>query len=115
MALILTVDDEPDVLLLLRAVFERAGHRVVEATHGAEALDAIRTERPDVIVTDLLMPVMDGHELLETLKADPTTGSIPILVLTANPGTAFDADVVMAKPFSNREIVEQVESLVQGR
>jgi CheY-like chemotaxis protein len=114
MALILTVDDEPDVLFLLRVIFERAGHRVMEAPHGQAALDAIEDQRPDVIVTDLMMPVMDGRELLHTLKADPETASIPVLMLTANPNGALGADVVMRKPFSNAEIVESVEALVSG-
>jgi len=114
MALILTVDDEPDVLFLLRVIFERAGHRVIEAPHGQAALEALKGQRPDVIVTDLMMPVMDGRELLETLKADPKTASIPVLMLTANPNGALGADVVMRKPFSNSEIVERVESLAGG-
>src|SRR5205814_4735599 len=115
MALILTVDDEPDVLFLLRVIFERAGHRVMEAPHGQAALEAIQEQRPDVIVTDLMMPVMDGRELLETLKADPKTASIPVLMLTANPNGALGADVVMRKPFSNAEIVESVERSEERR
>lgn len=114
MALILAVDDEPDVLFLLRVIFERAGHRVIEAPHGLAALEALQQQRPDVIVTDLMMPVMDGHEFLENLKADPNTASIPVLMLTANPNGAVGADVVMRKPFSNSEIVERVESLAGG-
>jgi CheY-like chemotaxis protein len=66
---------------------------------------------PDVIVTDLMMPVMDGRELIENLKADPETASIPVLMLTANPNGAAGADVTMKKPFSNAEIVQQVEAL----
>ncbi|HLW17527.1 MAG TPA: response regulator [Actinomycetota bacterium] len=114
MALILTVDDEPDVLFLLRVIFERAGHRVMEAPHGQAALEAIQDQRPDVIVTDLMMPVMDGRELLENLKADPQTASIPVIMLTANPNGAIGADIVMRKPFSNSEIVESVEALASG-
>jgi CheY-like chemotaxis protein len=114
MAIILAVDDEPDVLFLLRVIFERAGHRVMEAPHGQAALEVLREQRPDVIVTDLMMPVMDGREFLETLKADPATASIPVLMLTANPNGALGADIVMRKPFSNSEIVERVESLAAG-
>ena len=114
MALILTVDDEPDVLFLLRVIFERAGHQVIEASHGRAALEAIEVQHPDVIVTDLMMPVMDGRELLDNLKSDPKTASIPVLMLTANPNGALGADVVMRKPFSNAEIVESVEALVAG-
>jgi CheY-like chemotaxis protein len=109
--LILVVDDEPDVLFLLRVIFERAGHEVMEAQHGRAALDAIETRKPDVIVTDLMMPVMDGRELLENLRSDSRTASIPILILTANPNGAIKADVIMRKPFSNAEIVENVEML----
>src|SRR5207237_10363947 len=109
MALILTVDDEPDVLFLLRVIFERAGHRVMEAPHGQAALEAIQEQRPDVIVTDLMMPVMDGRELLETLKADPRTASIPGLMLTANPHGALAAALVTRKPFSTAETVHTLE------
>jgi len=111
-ALILTVDDEPDVLFLLRVIFERAGHSVIEAQNGGVALEAIQQSRPDVIVTDLMMPVMDGREFVESLKRNPSTASIPIIMLTANPNGAVGADVVMRKPFSNSEIVERVEALV---
>jgi CheY-like chemotaxis protein len=114
MALILMVDDEPDVLFLLRVIFERAGHGVIEAPNGLAAIEAIQDRRPDVIVTDLMMPVMDGRELVENLKADPQTATIPILMLTANPNGAVGADVVMKKPFSNSEIVERVEALAEG-
>ncbi|MGZ4240126.1 MAG: response regulator [Actinomycetota bacterium] len=110
----MAVDDEPDVLFLLRVIFERAGHRVMEAPNGQAAIEAVRERRPDVIVTDLMMPVMDGRELVENLRADPATASIPILMLTANPNGAAPADVVMKKPFSNAEIVEHVEALASG-
>ena len=83
----------------------------MEAPHGQAALEAIQGQRPDVIVTDLMMPVMDGRELLENLKADPNTASIPVIMLTANPNGAIGADVVMRKPFSNTEIVDSVEAL----
>ena len=83
----------------------------MEAPHGQAALEAIQGQRPDVIVTDLMMPVMDGRELLDNLKADPNTASIPVIMLTANPNGALGADVVMRKPFSNTEIVESVETL----
>src|SRR5947208_14552249 len=98
MALILTVDDEPDVLFLLRVIFERAGHRVMQAPHGQAALEAIQEQRPDVIVNDLIMPVLDGRELLETLKADPKTSYIPAHILTANQNRALGAHFRLHKP-----------------
>jgi CheY-like chemotaxis protein len=114
MALILAVDDEPDVLFLLRVIFERAGHRVVEAPNGGKALEAIDEAKPDVVVTDLMMPVMDGRELIENLRANPETATIPIVMLTANPTGVAGADAIMRKPFSNIEIVERVEQLIRA-
>jgi CheY-like chemotaxis protein len=86
---ILLVDDEPALRELLRATFEGADVSVDEAESGLEAEARIRRRRPDVIVLDLRMPVMDGVELCKRLKADPKTSQIPIVLLTgADPDEA---------------------------
>ena len=97
MSRILVVDDEPDERFLLRRMFEREGYEVLDASDGAAALAIVRESRPDLIVTDMMMPVMDGAELIRRLRSDPATAGIPILASTGEPGLAGSADVVMSK------------------
>jgi CheY-like chemotaxis protein len=73
---ILVVDDEPDQRFLLRRIFERAGHEVSDATDGAAALRAVRESAPDLVVTDMMMPVMSGVELVRCLRGDPATAMV---------------------------------------
>lgn len=111
---ILCVDDEPDLLYLFSFVLTRAGHEVVQATNGADALERIAEGKPDVIVTDLMMPIMDGRALIERLKADPATARIPILLVTATPDLQVDADVVIPKMDGVKRLVEAVEGFSRG-
>lgn len=111
---ILVVDDEPNMRFLIRMVFEGEGLEVVEAHHGAAALERMKEEEPvpDLVVTDLMMPVMGGRELVERLRADPATASIPILVVSANadpdvPG----ASAILRKPFDLDQIFATARSL----
>jgi KaiC/GvpD/RAD55 family RecA-like ATPase/CheY-like chemotaxis protein len=97
MARILVVDDEPDERFLLRRMLEREGYEVLDASDGAAALAIVRESRPDLILTDMMMPVMDGAELIGRLRSDPATAGIPILASTGDPGLAGFADVVMSK------------------
>src|SRR5690349_8186527 len=80
---ILIVDDEPDALEVLSFKLREAGYGVVVATNGAEALTTARSERPALIVLDLMLPEVDGLEVCKILRRDPVTASIPILMLTA--------------------------------
>ena len=115
MATILIVDDEPDVRFLLRMVFEAAGHRIVQAHHGEAALEQLRDLRPDLIVTDVMMPVLNGLGLIERLRADPATTGIPILVLSSHGGATPGADATLAKPFRPHEVLATGLSLIEGR
>jgi two-component system, OmpR family, alkaline phosphatase synthesis response regulator PhoP len=83
MARVLVIDDEPDVLLLCRINLSHAGHQVLEALDGEGGLRMAREERPDVVVLDLMMPVMDGYDILKALWDDPSTRDLPVIVLTA--------------------------------
>ncbi|HET6311985.1 MAG TPA: response regulator [Candidatus Nitrosotalea sp.] len=116
---ILVVDDDPSMRFLLRLIFERSGHEVSEAQHGVAALIRIKDELPDLIVTDMMMPVMDGGELITHLRSNPRTADVPILALTANPDAreaAGDADYVLGKPFDQSMLLATVNSiLVQPR
>ena len=93
------VDDEPDQRFLLRRIFERAGHEVTDAEDGAAALAAVRESPPDLVVTDMMMPVMDGAELIRRLRGDPATAGIPILAASGDAHLAGAADAVVAKPY----------------
>jgi len=81
--LILVVDDEEGIRILCRVNFELADYDVVEAADGASAVEAAREHRPDLILLDVMMPAMDGWEVLQRLKADDITKDIPIIMLTA--------------------------------
>lgn len=80
---LLVVEDIPDILTLLKATLEFKGYRVLTARDGQEALDIIEGERPAVIVTDILMPRMDGFNLIHRLRLDPATRDIPVIFLSA--------------------------------
>src|SRR3984893_6757616 len=87
---ILVVDDEPDQRFLLRRIFERAGHEVSDARDGAAALKAVRESVPDLVVTDMMMPVMGGMELVRCLRADSATAHIPVLAASGDVHLAAD-------------------------
>jgi CheY-like chemotaxis protein len=109
---ILVVDDEPDLRFILRRTFEKAGHEVTDAGHGAAALECVRGSRPDLIVTDMMMPVMDGSELIRRLRADPATAQIPILAVTANGELAGAANVIVPKPYRADQILVAATALL---
>ena len=111
---ILVVDDEPDLRFILRRIFEGAGHRVTEARNGAAALDAVAEAPPDLMVTDMMMPVMGGAELIRRLRAEPGTAEIPIMAVSGDPHLAGGADVIMPKPFQKRELLAAVEDLLNS-
>ena len=115
MSRILVVDDEPDQRFLLRRIFERAGHEVSDATDGAAGLRAVRESPPDLVVTDMMMPVMGGAELIRCLRGDPATAHIPILAASGDTHLAGAADAVLEKPYDDRRLVMLVNSLLGER
>jgi CheY-like chemotaxis protein len=115
-ARILVVDDEPAQRFLLRRIFERAGHEVTDAGDGATALRAVRESPPDLVVTDMMMPVMGGEELIRRLRSEPATAGIPILAASGDPHLAVGADAVMAKPYKREDLTKVAEGLLrEGR
>jgi CheY-like chemotaxis protein len=113
---VLIVDDESSMRFLLRMILENAGYEILEAEHGAAALERINEWRPDLVVTDLMMPVMNGRDLVGRLRADPETASIPILLISANPDAKVaTVDAVMGKPFDLKAVVEVARSLAGSR
>jgi CheY-like chemotaxis protein len=110
---ILVVDDEPDLRAIARRVLERAGHEVREAGDGQAALDLVGQSPPDLILTDIMMPLMDGYELIRRIQADPATAEIPILAMSGFYPRPLDADVrIISKPYRLRELVTAVEDLL---
>jgi len=113
---ILVVDDEPAQRSILRRIFERAGHEVADAGDGAAALQAVGKSPPDLVVTDMMMPVMGGAELIRRLRCDPATTGIPILAASGDPHLAVGADAVIAKPYAWHHLVEIADALLrEGR
>src|ERR1700682_2494198 len=122
MSRILIVEDDPSLRNLLRLIFEVAGYEVAEAGHGRAALDLIEGPLlPDIVTTDLMMPVMNGNELIRRLRSEARTASIPIVVVSANAGAAEGvpasergADALVSKPFVPASLVRLIQSLDIG-
>ncbi len=119
-AQILVVDDEPDILSVLVFHLSREGYRVSTAINGPGALATAEKERPDLIVLDLMIPGMDGYEVLKRLRRDARTAEIPVMLLTARReedervrGFEVGADDYVTKPFSARELLLRVEALLR--
>jgi CheY-like chemotaxis protein len=111
---VLIVDDEPDIRFLLRITLELAGYAVIEASHGEAALESARATHPALVITDRMMPRMDGGELIQRLRADVGTVAIPIVMLTGTNGAQPGADAVLAKPFEPEALIELVSRLIEG-
>ncbi|MGB9619532.1 MAG: response regulator transcription factor [Armatimonadota bacterium] len=115
---ILAVDDEKHIVRLVQVNLERAGYTVVTANDGKEALEKVQTENPDLVVLDVMMPYMDGFEVLQNLRRNPATRDIPVIMLTAK---AQDADVFkgwqsgvdcyLTKPFNPMELLSFVKRI----
>ncbi len=108
MASILIIDDEPDILYVLRVILQSAGHEVLEAPDGAQGLEIARNRRPDLILTDIMMPVMDGRELVHHLRSAPETAGIPVVAVSASPDGLTEAEAFVLKPFRPQEILDIV-------
>jgi len=120
-ATILVVDDDPVILQLLQVNFEMEGFTVITAADGQQGVDRTRADRPDVVVSDVMMPRMSGIELVAELKGDPSTSGIPILLLTAKAqqtdiGAGMDAgaDDYVTKPFEPLDLVDRVNRLLNA-
>jgi CheY-like chemotaxis protein len=112
---VLIVDDEPDIRFLLKSILEEGGYEVVEAPNGAVALAHVVESRPGLVVTDLMMPVMGGAELIARLRSDPETKSIPVVVVSAQQEISSSlADGVVTKPFEPGALLKTVRVLARA-
>lgn len=116
---ILIVDDEPNIVMSLEYTFKKNNFEVYIARDGQEALDILKTECPDVIILDVMMPLVDGYATLEQIKKDERLSGCKVIFLSAKnkdsdieKGLALGADLYMTKPFSLKKLVEQVNTLV---
>lgn len=117
---ILIVDDEPNIRDLVRFNLEKAGYITSDAQDGVAALDAVRQERPDLIILDLMIPGKDGLEVCRLLKSQRKTSGIAIIMLTAKTeeidkilGLEMGADDYITKPFSTRELLARVKAVLR--
>ncbi|WP_375771335.1 ATP-binding protein [Archangium gephyra] len=116
MSLVLIAEDEEAMLEIFAQVVEDLGHRTLRAHNGEEALMLARTERPDLVVSDHMMPRRTGVELLRTLRADPRLGSVPFLLLSAaHPRGLEEADAFLSKPVDLDTFEAAVEQVLRSR
>lgn len=118
--LILCIEDEQEMIDLIRLILNRRGFEVKGANGGKEGLDIIRAEHPDLVLLDLMMPDMDGWEVYQQMKADEETKHIPVIVVTAK-AQSIDkvlglhiakVDDYIAKPFSPQELLASVDNVL---
>ncbi len=115
--LILVVDDEPRMIQFIRMNLELEGFRVTQASNGLEALDKVRSELPDLVILDVMMPELNGFETLRLLRE---VSSVPVIMLTVKAdeddrvkGLELGADDYVTKPFSPRELVSRVKAVIR--
>jgi two-component system phosphate regulon response regulator PhoB len=116
---ILVVDDEPEAVELVEFNLKQAGYAVSTAADGAEALKKARAQPPDLIVLDVMLPEMDGFEICKTLRLEPITARVPVIMLTAKAaeidrvlGLELGADDYLTKPFSPRELLLRIKKIL---
>lgn len=117
---ILIVDDEMPIRELLKFNLQKEGYTVIEADNGLNAVNLTKSERPDLLILDLMLPGLDGLEVCRALKNQPDTSGIPIIMLTAKNeeidkiiGLELGADDYLTKPFSPRELVARVKAVLR--
>jgi len=116
---IMVVDDDPDIVTVLTIMLEEKEYKVRHAYSGLQLLSDLDGEKPDLIILDLMMPHMDGLEVLDRLKADQETSSIPVILLTAQDefenimsGYKKGADYYITKPFTKSQLVNSIDAIL---
>jgi len=118
---VLIAEDEPHLVELLTFILEREGFAAAAVFDGEAAVDRLRAEPPDVMILDLMLPKLDGYEVLKTVRNDTRLSGLPVLMLTAK-GQDKDrkvaedlgVDAFITKPFSNREVVDCITGLIRA-
>ncbi|MFH2068206.1 MAG: response regulator [Candidatus Omnitrophota bacterium] len=112
---IVAADDEADIRTILQKGLEMAGHKVISAVDGEDALQKIKDEKPDLVILDIRMPKIDGIQALQAIKKDPSTRKLPVIMLTGNSsdedllkGYMYGADYYITKPFRIQTILNGI-------
>jgi DNA-binding response OmpR family regulator len=118
---ILIVDDEPGVVVAIQFLMEQQGYNVMTAARGEDALDIIYKYKPDLVLLDIMLPGIDGHEVCEIVRLNPDYRKVKIVFLTARSseveiakGMLLGADAYITKPYINEELVAQVRELLEN-
>jgi DNA-binding response OmpR family regulator len=116
---ILIAEDEPSILLSLEFLLREAGYEVFTAQNGAEALELTEQHRPDLVVLDVMLPIIDGFQVCRSLRANPALSDVRVLMLTARGreqeiarGLAAGANAYVTKPFGTRELMKSIAGLL---
>ena len=116
---IMVVDDNPDIITIVKTILEGKGYNVLSASSGQELLSLLNNQKPDLIILDIMMPEMDGLEVLGRLKGITETASIPVILLTAKVqyedvlgGYKLGADYYITKPFTSTQLVNGINLLL---
>jgi len=116
---ILIADDEPNIVTALEFLLQRSGYDVLIARDGEEALKAVESARPDLVLLDIMMPVKSGYEICKRIRERPEWAHIKVVMLSAkgrdaevNKGLTMGADLYVTKPFSTRELMEKIRGLL---
>ena len=116
---IMVVDDNPDIVTIVKTILEVKGYGVQSAFSGQEVFNLLSEQKPDLIILDIMMPQMDGLEVLTRLKEDPGTATIPVILLTAKVqyedvlgGYKMGADYYITKPFTSTQLINGINLLL---
>jgi two-component system, OmpR family, alkaline phosphatase synthesis response regulator PhoP len=116
---VLIADDEQNIVISIEFLMKREGFQVLIAHDGEDALAKVQSERPDLVLLDVMMPKKNGYEVCQSIKGDPALAATKVLMLTAKgrdtevaKGLAIGADAYMTKPFSTRELVAKAKELL---
>jgi len=121
--IVICIEDEPEMITLIKAILSRRGYDVIGAAGGREGLETVAQMKPDLVLLDLMMPGMDGWEVYQKLKANPETQALPVIVVTAK-AQSIDkmlglhiakVDDYIAKPFTPQELVDSIEKVLGKR
>lgn len=118
---VLIADDEPNIVASLEFLMEQAGYEVKVAADGREALELVAAFRPDLVLLDVMMPGKNGYEICQSLKSDPATRAVKVVMLSAKgrdievaKGLELGADAYVTKPFSTRELVARIRDMLDA-
>jgi DNA-binding response OmpR family regulator len=118
---ILIADDEPNIVISLEYLLQRDGYQVRVARNGQEALDAIQASPPDLVLLDVMLPLVSGFEVCQKIRENPALAGVRIVMLTAkgrdvemSKGLALGANAYVTKPFSTQDLLAQVRALLGG-